>query len=231
MTRKLDLWFVRQNRVFTQVPFDVAIDWLHQARLDPEDRVRADESTPWQLVRESSWLSPHLISTPPKPASNEQGNADTIVAEEEADLELPSFGRKEEEDDDVDMIPLIDISLVLLIFFMMSSAISAVSRVAVPEASNAVPADKNPKLVRIDIDRDKDGLPVYSVAMSNAAPQTEDDQLRQLDAVMSRVNAQLANVTGVARVRIAAHGELPFERVEDVIRELDKAKKFWCRPG
>ena len=32
-----------------------------------------------------------------------------------------------DEDDDVDMIPLIDISLVLLIYFMMTSAISALS--------------------------------------------------------------------------------------------------------
>ena len=48
--------------------------------------------------------------------------------------EQPGVG---EEDDDPDMIPLIDISLVLLIFFMMTSTVAVVSsQINVPEVQN-----------------------------------------------------------------------------------------------
>ena len=60
--------------------------------------------------------------------------------------------RTGDEDDDVDMIPLIDISLVLLIFFMMTMTVAAISRIQVPDMANAFTIETNPGIIRIDID-------------------------------------------------------------------------------
>jgi biopolymer transport protein ExbD len=133
--------------------------------------------------------------------------------------------REGEEDDDVDMIPLIDISLVLLIFFMMTTTVSALSRIMVPPMSHVSTIDTNPGVIRIDIDL-RDGDRVYSIGLGNQAPTPEDDNLRSEDQLKERLTARLEVVTEPPKVRIAAHQDVPYKYVEEVMKSLESKKSL-----
>lgn len=131
-TRILDVWIIDLKKVYTGVPFTVVTDWLQEGRLLKTDRVRLSGKEKWHMVEAVPALVPYL----PKPAP--LAADDKAEALEPIDLGLQSPKVHEAEDDDVDMIPLIDVSLVLLIFFMMTAAISSgvFSPIDTPEAKH-----------------------------------------------------------------------------------------------
>ena len=117
--RLLDVWIVEIDKVYREVPFAVVTDWLQQGRLLAEDRVRLAGNKTWHPLDKVPAFSPFLPR--PEPLAVE----DTAEALEPVDLGFTPTRRVDEEDEDVDMIPLIDISLVLLIFFMMTATVSS----------------------------------------------------------------------------------------------------------
>src|SRR5579884_2532740 len=135
MTQKrrfLDVWIVESDTVYREVPYEVVTDWVQQGRLLDDDMLR------WS--GQAEWF--RLGSTPAFKAFMPRAEVDR--AEDQAEALEPvhvDFGWKKphlEEDDDVDMIPLIDVSLVLLVFFMMTaSGVAAASfYVKTPPAEN-----------------------------------------------------------------------------------------------
>src|SRR5258708_29618663 len=133
--RQYDVWFVETNTVYKEVPFEVITDWVQQARLGADDMVKPSGSPNWFKVSNQSLFQPYL------PRAAPERPADMSAAYEPIELDFNWKRPPADEDDDVDMIPLIDISLVLLIFFMMTTTVAAISRIAVPTMANAVKID------------------------------------------------------------------------------------------
>ena len=119
INRVLDVWITETQAVYTEVPFAVVTDWLQQGRLLADDRVRLAGNKTWHLVSKVPALAPYLPQAEPLETSS------AAEAIEPVELGWNWKPSEESEDDDVDMIPLIDISLVLLIFFMMTATISS----------------------------------------------------------------------------------------------------------
>src|ERR1700681_206048 len=117
--RLLDVWILEINMVYREVPFAVVTDWLQQGRLLPEDKVRLAGGKTWHLLPNVPALAPFL------PRAEPLAIEDKAEALEPIDLGFVPTRLLEEEDQDVDMIPLIDVSLVLLIFFMMTATTSS----------------------------------------------------------------------------------------------------------
>src|SRR4051812_41356317 len=117
--RLLDVWILEVNMVYREVPFAVVTDWLQQGRLLAEDKVRLAGGKTWHLLENVPAFAPYL----PKPEP--LAVLDQAEALEPVDLGFVPTRRLEDDDEDVDMIPLIDISLVLLIFFMMTATVSS----------------------------------------------------------------------------------------------------------
>ena len=113
--RFLDVWLVESNTVYREVPFNVVTDWVQQSRLLPDDMLRPSGTAQWYKVGSSPEFSPYI------PRSEPYRVEDRAEAEEPVELDFAWKRKPEDEDDDVDMIPLIDISLVLLIFFIMTT--------------------------------------------------------------------------------------------------------------
>src|SRR5215469_9513747 len=113
--RFLDVWLVESNTVYREVPFTVVADWVSQSRLLADDMLRPSGTAQWFKVGASPEFTPYI------PRSEPYRVDDRAEAEEPVELEFSWKRKPEEEEDDVDMIPLIDISLVLLIFFIMTT--------------------------------------------------------------------------------------------------------------
>jgi biopolymer transport protein ExbD len=204
-----DVWLTMANRVYKAVPYEVVSDWLQQGRVGSSDRVRPAGETEWRIIEEYPTLAVYLPQ-PSLPEANDQAEALQPV-----DLGIAIRHRRREADEDVDMIPLIDISLVLLIFFMMTSTIAVGgSKITVPETQFAtLTSDRSMLWVGIDIGLDSQ--PVYSFGEGELPAAAGDEQL-SIDAVIDRIRKKLKTREAGRHVslRIAAHQRMPYETVQ-----------------
>ncbi len=229
--RILDVWIVDLKKVYTGVPFTVVTDWLQEGRLLRTDRVRLAGKEKWHPVEAVPALAPYL----PKPAP--LAAEDRAEALEPVELGFQSPKVHEAEDDDVDMIPLIDVSLVLLIFFMMTTAISSgvFSNIATPEARHQLTTiDTDMYWLGIhkgveDPEKSKEIVVLYSLGK-------DSDKRKPLVKPTSdpeRVFAALAEEVGDAageldggflkiKIRLRAEKSLPIETIKDATLDLQE---------
>jgi biopolymer transport protein ExbD len=114
--RFLDVWIVDLNSVYREVPFTVVVDWIQQGRLLAEDKVKPSGTADWYPIGSSPDFTPYLPRPEPFHAD------DQAEALEPVQMDIGWKKKFDEEEDDPDMIPLIDVSLVLLVFFMLTAA-------------------------------------------------------------------------------------------------------------
>ncbi len=209
-----DVWFVQKNNtVYKEVPFHVVTDWAQQARLSADDMLKPSGTANWFKLGTLPLFQAYL----PQP---NQTIGDPL---EPIELDFNWKPHVPDDDDDVDMIPLIDISLVLLIFFMMTTTVASISRIAVPTMEDPVKIETGRDVLRIDIDM-VNGAPLYAIGKGTAAPKDEDANLRDEAALVERLRNMVATYLDAPKARIAAHGDLPYEIVEQVMKELDRLR-------
>ena len=220
--RLLDVWIVDLNKVYTGVPFTVVIDWLQQGRLLPADRVRLAGKQKWHLVETVPALAPYVPKVPPFAAE------DRAEAEEPIDLGLQSPRVHEAEDEDVDMIPLIDVSLVLLIFFMMTTAIASgvFSPIATPAAKHQL-ATISTDMYWIGIDSKVDSatnekLTVFSLGKDKEKKQYLVDPTTEGDKIIAALVEEFQSAQGEIRIRLRAARSLPIETIKAVTLDLQE---------
>jgi len=224
-TRTLDLYLRAADTIYRAVPLTVACGWAEQGRLAPKDGVRPGDT-------EEAWIEAlaHPVLTDyfprPKPKRPELPvGLPAQIPQAPVELEEPEQAWKKhstEDDDDVDMIPLIDISLVLLIFFMMTSAVAAVSPIDVPGMKNAAELSQIPDAFTVMIDKRPGGAIYYAVRIGEKPAEKADDNLGSLSDLLVRLDARLATAAQAPDVRLAAHKELPYSYVRDLSAELSK---------
>jgi len=153
-SRSVDVWIVEGNLVYKEVPFTVVVDWVQQGRLLEDDQVRTAGTENWLRLGKVPTLAAYLPRAEPMRAD------DQAEALEPVEVDFTWRKKPSDEDDDVDMIPLIDISLVLLIFFMMTTTVViASSNILVPDTEHGSMLSA-PGMLWIGIDKEKD-TPVY----------------------------------------------------------------------
>ena len=216
--KTFDVWFIKNNTVYKEVPYHVVADWAQQARLDADDMVKPTGAASWSSLGSQPLFEAYL------PRPREQKVGDAAEALEPIELDFNWRRRPDDDDDDVDMIPLIDISLVLLIFFMMTTTVAGISRINVPTMENAVKIDPNRDILRVDIDM-VSGMPVYGLGRGTAAPAEGDGDLRDESLLFERIDKMLSIYPQAPKVRIAAHGDLPYEVVEQVMKDLERLRQ------
>src|SRR4051794_19833943 len=112
--RFYDVWIVESNTVYREVPYTVVTDWVQQGRLLDDDQLRPSGTQQWQRLGDQTSFAAFLPKVEPQRADDQAEMLEPVQ------VDFAWRPRTDDEDDDVDMIPLIDISLVLLIFFMMT---------------------------------------------------------------------------------------------------------------
>lgn len=214
--RFIDVWIVDSNAVYREVPFTVVCDWIQQGRLLPEDMVRSSGTPTWQRLDSMMSLTPYLPRPEPFRADDQAEALEPVHAEFE--WKPP----KDEEDSDVDMIPLIDVSLVLLVFFMMTFTSSAglAGLIATPKIPDAPIGDTSGIWININAEGEKHE-PVYTLG-SDGTPSKEDADrnIRDLKQMLSRLTLMLDQKTGRVDVTINAHKDLEDGAVMEVTKAL-----------
>ena len=237
--KAFDVWFVAANTVYKAVPYNVVADWAQQGRLAGTDMVRpTGTKDAWVQVSANELLAdylplPAVAHVEPAPAENlipaeVVGGESQPPAGPTVELPEPEPGptaSRFEEDDEVDMIPLIDISMVLLVFFIMIQAAGALAPVDVPEMRYAGQLSNDPEAITITIEKLNTENVYYSVRVGNVSPKPGHDLLPTPEAAIKALNEALVGATRPPEVRIACRKELPRERVYELRRELEPLRR------
>jgi biopolymer transport protein ExbD len=211
----LDVWIVEANTVYREVPYAVVSDWIQQGRLLENDQLRHPGTSQWFKIGAMPEMAAFLPRAEPYRAE------DQAEALEPVQVDFAWRRPQPDEDEDVDMIPLIDVSLVLLIFFMMTaSVIAAGSLINTPvaEFGNLVTATQ----LWIGIDRQADGSPLYSIGAGDAPPKPEHLKLdeRQVLGVLD----QVLDPGQPKQVQIRGDRHLPYEVIQSMTLALELRK-------
>jgi biopolymer transport protein ExbD len=214
--RFLDIWIIESNTVYKEVPYAVVTDWVQQGRLLENDMWKPSGTREWFPLGRAADLKPYF----PRPEANRP--QDQAEALEPVHIDFAYKRPREEEDDDVDMIPLIDVSLVLLVFFMLTATgVSLAAFVTPPETQNGIIAEGKETL-RLDIALDKDDgkTPLYSVSVGDKRASDEERDLHTLSAALDRLKVRVNEAQGPVEVVINADKDLPSRVVRDALMGL-----------
>ena len=214
--RFLDVWIVESNTVYREVPFTVVTDWLQQGRLLESDKARPSGQGDWMELKDFAGLSSFL------PRREDHEPDDDVNALEEVSLDMAWKGPGADEDQDVDMIPLIDVSLVLLIFFMMTSTVAGLGgAITVPVAEHGVNVSSDPFWVGVEFDKDK--APIYSLGQGEGGGKAGDKDL-SLTGLRQRLEARLAEAGRIEQLNIRADKNMAWGVIEQLRAELEPLK-------
>jgi biopolymer transport protein ExbD len=148
---------------------------------------------------------------------------DQAEALEPVQIDFTWKRRPEDGDEDVDMIPLIDISLVLLIFFMMTAAVAAgLADIDTPKAKHKVEMLKQDMKLWIGVDvqafpggpRVSDKTkPYYSLGVENHVLL---QPTRSQPELIQALKKEIQGASGKVKVRIKADQSLPVEVIKNM---------------
>lgn len=225
-----DVWYVTADTVYKGVPYNVVADWTRQGRLSPTDMVRpAGTEAAWARIEAEAFLIDYLprkVAARAVPATFDAAKgAPAGVAADVPDPDPLPRKTREAEDDEVDMIPLIDISMVLLVFFIIIRASGALAPVDVPEMKYAGELSNDPAAITINIDKADEFTVVYSVRVGASPARQEHDKLETPEKAIAALKALLAETKAPPEVRIACRKDLPNDRVSELQMELEPMQR------
>jgi biopolymer transport protein ExbD len=196
----------------------VVTDWAQQGRLLEDDKVRATGTTGWLRLAEVPAFNVFLPRAEPYRAE------DQAEALEPVQVDFTWKPRPSEDDDDVDMIPLIDISLVLLIFFMMTAAVGSASGLFATPRAEYVSLKSDPEMWWIGIHYNPNSPPErYSLGKGDA-DQGVDYPSRE--ALIVGLGEGLKGRSRPVDIRVRADWQLPCDVVtQSLAVDLERLKK------
>lgn len=208
--RFFNVWLVEPNTVYRGVPFSVICDWIQEGRLLGRDCVRTPGAPSWEYLDAHKLFKAYF------------GTSELPVAEDAAEALSPieiDFGpvRKEEEDDDVDMIPLIDISMVLLVFFMMTAEnliTAAPFTISKVDTAEIVGRDG---VVHVSVRRD----PKDEKKIAYHFKENYDDTFTEQE-VLDKIRDAKGSIGKEMKVILQVEAMLPFDKVQPLIMGIEK---------
>ncbi len=210
--RFLDVWIVESNTVYREVPYTVVTDWVQQGRLLDDDRLRPSGTPNWQRLGELPAFAAFLPKIDPNRIE------DQAEALEPVQIDFAWRPRSDEEDDDVDMIPLIDISLVLLIFFMMTAAVGGAGALIPTPPAKYTELKYEPELMWIGVRPAPGGGQEFLVGegvQKPSDPMTHGQVLAELDR-------RLQEKPGQVNLNIKAHHKSPSGVITSLMADLQR---------
>lgn len=211
--RFFNVWLVQPNTVYRGVPYTVVCDWIQEGRLLGRDCVRTPGAPSWE------YLDAHPLFTPYFGGNQLPTAEDASEALTPIDIDFGPAKPKEHEDDEVDMIPLIDISMVLLVFFMMTAQnLITAAPFPIPPVKNAEISDRQGN-VSISVRLDPDDPEKRNITYHFLDNYTEKFNEQE---VLTKVKEAKAERGTNMKIVLQVESTIPFERVQSLMMGLEK---------
>lgn len=211
MARKaMHLKIVAQNKLLGPLPLEILVQMAAEGRICAQDLVRPGGSRTWLRVTEVPELAARLVAPPttePVPAGPKEDPAEAGQASEPIRLGQ----RRRHEEATMEMAPMIDVTFLLLIFFMLTNSLANPAAMDVPEAVHGRGVTlEGQQLILID----ENGR--YYLG-DTATQQTGADSLDALVAEVQK-NAQASNTS--LDVIVSAHRDVKHRYVRELVEGL-----------
>jgi biopolymer transport protein ExbD len=207
--RAMELKVVSLGRVYGPVPVDKLVQLAQQGRISAEDLVRPVGTETWYRADEvpalaASLLQPSLVlSTEGGPAVDLAADADSLRAI------LPV--KKPGEDLEMDMAPMIDVTFLLLIFFMLTNSLANPSPMDVPTAVHGRGVTlEGQQLVLVD------GQGGYFLGESIS----EENRAASLESLIQEVRANADASRAPMDVIVNAHKKSNYLQIRELVEQL-----------
>lgn len=212
--RTFNVWLVTSNTVYKGVPYTVICDWIVEGRITPRDCVRTPTDANWTFLNEHQLFQPYFDA----PANQPKRAEDVSEALEPLEMDFQPRKKQEHEEEDPDMIPLIDISMVLLVFFMMTAQdLLSASPIESPQAAHAHIIDAAKSItVNMKADPDRKDRIIYYYHEDFNTELTEEGLIEKVKDMMRERGAD------PPKIIVSAQDKLPFEKVQHLTIAIEK---------
>lgn len=171
----------------------------------PTSRIEPDETSQSRPEVAESALDPRLVAD-----SVSKAEWKGLEQEEEYEPEV-DFGKKGVVEDELDMTPMVDVTFLLLIFFMVTASFTLQKSIAQPPVPDSLPStevieepEDEDQYVEVIIDQ----FNTYRLTSKDSeeieAPSDQEMRIRMRDMVQS---------TNAKKLKITAHGDAHHEKV------------------
>lgn len=200
-----DVWIIQANQVIREIPAATIMQWIGERRLVVRDKIRPAGTADWFEVGQH----PTLVNTLPQ-----KENPEPEV------LESPShfFQKHQGVDDDIDMIPLIDVSLVLLVYFLMStSSIGSGTSTKLPIAEYAsVQGIKDQAWIEVENNK------AYTVGFAERK-KDQTTKFESQDKLIAYLQDEIKKGQGFKEVTVYAPGDISAGTIRNLITSIEKS--------
>jgi biopolymer transport protein ExbD len=218
--RLLDVWILETKTVYREVPYAVVTDWVQQGRLLDSDMVRTSGTQKWVPLVSLPDFSVYLPRPEPFRAEDKAEALEPVEVDFSWKRPIP------DEEGDVDMIPLIDVSLVLLLFFMMTASVAtAAALVNTPDAFYGTQVASDSMMYSINITLAADRTPLYALSQRDQVPSKDRGETELTEAgVLQLLDERLKAEPGRVDVSIKADRNLPYDVVKRLVVALESRR-------
>ena len=129
------------------------------------------------------------------------------------------------EDDEMDITPMIDITFLLLIFFLVASKMDEAAALKLPPARHGqVVGSRNCVVLSMLAGAGEAEAKVYRGDKTDASSQFKGDQVQQEEAITSYVEDEIQSSTDLMYVLIKAEKDVRHEDVARVAKAVGKSE-------
>ena len=200
-----DVWIIKANQVIREIPAHTILQWIGERRLIVRDKIRPSGTAEWFEVSQHADIINSLT-----PIEN--------IEIDDSESLPPVLKKHQVVDDDIDMIPLIDVSLVLLIYFLMSTtSMGSGTSTKLPIAEFAsVRGLKDQAWIEIDNNKK------YTVGFA----ERKKDQAAKFEThekLISYLQDEIKKGQGFKEVTVYAPGDISAGTVRTLIASIEKS--------
>ena len=200
-----DVWIIKANQVIREIPAATIVQWIEERRLVVRDKIRPAGTADWFEVGQH----PSLVNTLPQ-----KENPETEI------LEPPfhSYQKHQGVDDDIDMIPLIDVSLVLLVYFLMStSSLGSGTSTKLPIAEYAsVQGIKDQAWIEVENNK------AYTVGFAERK-KDQTTKFESQDKLIAYLQDEIKKGQGFKEVTVYAPGDISAGTIRTLVTSIEKS--------
>ena len=210
--RQMQLKVVALDKVYGPVAMDKLIQLAAQGRLSPQDQVCNVGTDAWTAVADV----PALAAAMPQAAVVGASITGEPLPEPDADASWTSWSSDDDSGEaEMDMAPMIDVTFLLLIFFMLTNSLANPSPMDVPTAVHGRGVNlEGQQLILID---DQGAYFLGDQA-------SEENRAESVDALVAEVESNAAGAGPAMDVILNAHKETDYLLVRELVERLSSAE-------
>jgi len=200
-----DVWIIKANQVIREIPAATIAQWIEERRLVVRDKIRPAGTANWFEVGQH----PSLINILPQ---KENPKPETLESQSH------SFQKHQSVDDDIDMIPLIDVSLVLLVYFLMStSSLGSGTSTKLPIAEYAsVQGIKDQAWIEVENNK------AYTVGFAERK-KDQTTKFESQDKLIAYLQDEIKKGPGFKEVTVYAPGDISAGTIRNLVTSIEKS--------